>query len=120
MVSPSTVQTMNQQQNQQGRQGNRKQRECGSAQAAQQITEADHPESGGAGADLSDSKRLRKLSICGPPTRQQVLMDDRKITRAGSREKRGPEHNPEQSQRVNHRGDLFAVESRHRATAASA
>src|SRR5881397_2246798 len=111
---------MDQHQDQQRRQHNCNQRQCGTAQSTNNISQADHPESGRAGTDLSDRKSLGELAVGCPTSRQEILVNNRKISGTSGRKQRRPQHDPEQLQMMAHRGDLWRDANCHRATADTA
>src|SRR5437867_3073427 len=111
---------MDQHQDQQRRQRDCNQRQCGTAQSTNKISQADHPESGRAGTDLSDCKSLGELAVGCPTSRQEILVNNRKISCTGGRKERRPQHDPEQCQMMAHRGDLWRGASCHCATADTA
>ena len=66
MVTPAAVQTVDKHEHKERRQRDCDEGQTGAAQTADQIAEADDPEAGGSGADLSDGEGLGELTICGP------------------------------------------------------
>src|ERR1051326_344169 len=93
---------MDQQQNHKRWQRDRNQRQCGALPSIDQITQADHPESSGAWADLPYGQRLRKLALSGPAPRKEILVHDRQISGAAGGKERRFKHNPEQFGLINH------------------
>src|SRR6266851_4017680 len=70
--------------------------------AVGQVAQANHPQTIGAGADLADGDRLRKVGIVGPGVANQVLVQAGQIAKAARREERGLQKQEKVDERVDH------------------
>jgi hypothetical protein len=112
-VTPPAVQPVDKQEDDERRQRDRDESQSGAAEAANQIAEADDPEAGRSGTDLSNGKGFGELAIGGPSARQQILVNDGEVPRTGRRKQRGAEHDPEKREWMRHHRLLSLLLARH-------